>query len=155
MTGPAISFRPARESDLTLLVALLADDPLGAARERLEDPLPESYHRAFAAIRDDENQLLLVAQEGHEVVGMLQLTFIPSLTYAGRWRAQIEGVRVARAARSRGVGRRLVEEAIRRSAERGCGMVQLTTDKQRPRAAAFYREMGFVPSHEGMKLHLG
>jgi len=154
MTSPPLSFRAAVEEDLPRLVALLADDPLGAARERLEDPLPESYRRAFAAIRDDENQLLLVAQEGHALVGMLQLTFIPSLTYTGSWRAQIEGVRVDRTARSRGVGRRLVEEAIRRSSERGCRMVQLTSDKQRPRALTFYRELGFVPSHEGMKLHL-
>ncbi|HSG46377.1 MAG TPA: GNAT family N-acetyltransferase [Longimicrobiales bacterium] len=154
MTHAALSFRLARESDLPVLVALLVDDPLGATRERLEDPLPASYHAAFQAIRDDPNQGLLLAQNGSEVVGMLQLTFIPSLTYQGSWRAQIEGVRVAGTARSRGVGRQLVEEAVRRAAQRGCRMVQLTTDKRRPRAIAFYRDLGFTPTHEGMKLHL-
>lgn len=150
--GPRI--RRARESDLPGLVKLLADDPLGATREDPTEPLPQAYRAAFAAIDADPHQCLLVAERDRSVAGLLQLTFIPSLTYRGSWRAQIEGVRVARALRSSGLGRLLITDAVERARERGCRMVQLTTDKQRPRALAFYESLGFVASHEGMKLHL-
>ncbi len=151
---PDVRLRDARESDLPSLVALLADDPLGATREDPSLPLSERYATAYAAIASDGNQALLVADLDGTVVGMLQLTLIPSLTYRGSWRAQIEGVRVARHLRSSGLGRLLVTHAVERARERGCGMVQLTTDKQRPRAVAFYESLGFTASHEGMKLHL-
>jgi len=150
-----VSFREAREADVPSIVRLLADDPLGATRETVTEPLPASYLDAFRSIDADANQSLLLACRGEEVVGVLQLTFIPSLTYRGSWRAQIEGVRVASGARSDGVGRRLVEEAVARAEARGCRMVQLTSDKQRPRAIAFYESLGFAATHEGMKLHLG
>jgi len=149
-----IEFRRAREADLSLIVRLLAEDPLGARRERLEDPLPNSYLEAFEDITADTNQNLVVATLGGEVVGVLQLTFIPYLTYQGSWRAQIEGVRVAEACRSKGVGRALFEWAIARARERGCHLVQLTTDAQRPDALRFYESLGFAATHHGMKLHL-
>jgi GNAT superfamily N-acetyltransferase len=84
----------------------------------------------------------------------LQLTYIPQLTYQGGWRALIEGVRIARAERSQGLGRQMFEWAIGRARARGCHMVQLTTDKARPDALRFYQALGFVASHDGMKLHL-
>lgn len=149
-----VRLRDARGADLPFLVALLADDPLGATREDASLPLSERYETAFGAIASDPNQALVVADLDGAVVGMLQLTLIPSLTYRGSWRAQIEGVRVARHLRSSGLGRRLVTHAVERARERGCRMVQLTTDKQRPRAVAFYESLGFTASHEGMKLHL-
>jgi len=133
---------------------MLADDPLGAARETASTPLPASYYAAFDAIAADANNELVVACLDGNVVGVLQLTFIPSLTYRGGWRALIEGVRVAAAVRGRGVGRALLEWAIARVRERGCHMAQLTTDKSRPEAKAFYESLGFVASHEGMKLRL-
>ena len=147
-------FRGPRPEDLRHLVALLADDPLGSTREQVADPLPPAYGQALQAILADPNQDLLVAELGGRVVGMLQLTYIPSLTYEGRWRAQIDGVRVAGDARSSGLGSRMVQEAVHRARDRGCRMVQLTTDKRRPRAVSFYQGLGFVASHEGMKLHL-
>ncbi|MFP7721820.1 GNAT family N-acetyltransferase [Lysobacter sp. A3-1-A15] len=146
--------RTAREADLQCLVAMLADDPLGATREHYGSPLPAGYRNAFDAIAVDPNNELIVAEQAGEVIGMLQLTYLPSLTYQGRWRAMVEGVRVARAARSGGVGRRLVEHALHRARERGCHMVQLTTDKARPEALAFYRALGFTASHEGLKRSL-
>ena len=91
---------------------------------------------------------------GGELVGSLQLTFIPSLTYQGGWRALIEAVRIDASLRSQGLGRRLFEWAIQRSRERRCHLVQLTTDKSRAEAKQFYERLGFVASHEGMKLHL-
>jgi GNAT superfamily N-acetyltransferase len=95
-----------------------------------------------------------VACQGARVVGVLQLTCIPSLTYQGGWRALIEGVRVDSGERSQGLGKTLFEWAIARARERGCHMVQLTTDKARPDAKRFYESLGFVASHEGLKLHL-
>ena len=149
-----VSFRRAAPSDLSILVRLLADDPLGAEREEFTDPLPPSYARAFERIEADPNQQLLVAELGGAVVGMLQLTLIPYLTYRGGVRALIEGVRVHRAYRGRSIGRALFEEAIRRAREADCHVVQLTTDKKRPDALAFYEALGFRATHEGMKLHL-
>ena len=102
-----IEFRRARADDLPAIVKLLADDPLGAKRERYELPLPASYHAAFAAIDRDPNQELTVACQGQAMVGVLQLTFLPQLTYQGGWRALIEGVRIARAERSQGLGRQM------------------------------------------------
>ena len=151
---PGVTFRRAREADVPDIVRLLADDPLGAKRERHETPLPESYARAFRAIDADPNNELVVACQDERVVGVLQLTFIPYLTYQGGWRALIEGVRVDARVRSLGLGRALFEWAIARARERGCHMVQLTTDKSRPDARRFYEALGFVASHEGMKLHL-
>lgn len=134
---------------------LLADDPLGAKREAYALPLPARYYAAFEAIdRDENNELVVVEGADKEVVGMLQLTFIPYLTYRGGWRALIEGVRVAAHLRSSGIGRRLFQWAIERARERGCHLVQLTSDKARPDAIRFYESLGFVASHEGMKLHL-
>ena len=149
-----IEFRSARRSDLARLVGMLADDHLGAERERFEDPLPESYLSAFKAIDSDPNNELLVADSDGVSVGFLQLTILPSLTFQGAWRAQIEGVRVAAESRGSGIGHELIEEAIRRARERGCLLVQLTTNKTRGRAVAFYEALGFEASHEGMKLTL-
>ena len=133
---------------------MLADDELGGLRESDVSPLPESYYRAFDAIDRDSNNELVVVESGGKVVGVLQLTFIPYLTYRGSWRALIEGVRVDRETRSMGIGRRLITWAIERAKQRGCHLVQLTSDKQRPEALRFYEELGFVSSHEGLKLHL-
>ena len=141
---------------MPVLVRLLADDPLGAQREACTSPLPESYYVAFEAIdRDPNNELIVVETTDGQVAGMLQLTFIPYLTYRGGWRALIEAVRVASPMRSHGVGRRLFEWAIGRARERGCHLIQLTSDKARPDAIRFYESLGFVASHAGMKLHLG
>jgi GNAT superfamily N-acetyltransferase len=154
MPEAAPTFRRARADDVSDIVRLLADDPLGATRERYESPLPESYARAFRAIEQDANNELVVACRGERVVGVLPLTYIPSLTYQGGWRALIEGVRVDSGERSQGLGNTLFEWAIARARERGCHMVQLTTDKARPDAKRFYESLGFVASHEGLKLHL-
>ena len=146
-------FRPAIRSDVPAIVAMLANDPLGARREDFRDPLPGSYYDAFEAIDADDNNELIVVERDGAVIGVLQLTFIPYLTYRGGWRGLIEGVRVAASERGAGVGRQLFEWAIERARERGCHLVQLTSDKQRPDAIRFYEGLGFRASHEGMKLH--
>jgi GNAT superfamily N-acetyltransferase len=153
VAGPA-TMRRATAEDLPAIVRLLADDPLGAKRERYSLPLPPAYAQAFAAIDRDPTQALYVACVDGAVVGVLQMTFIPYLTYQGGWRALIEGVRIAPALRSRGLGRAVFEWAIERARARGCHMVQLTSDKSRPDAIRFYEALGFVASHEGLKLFL-
>jgi len=156
MEAPRPEFRRATRDDLPAIVAMLADDPLGAQREANASPLPRCYHDAFDAIDRDPNIELVVVQAGnHGVVGVLQLSFIPNISHRGGWRALIEGVRVAAAIRSGGVGRKMLLWAIERARQRGCLMVQLTSDKSRTDAIRFYEGLGFVASHEGLKLHLG
>jgi GNAT superfamily N-acetyltransferase len=151
---PPLVFRLATRRDVPDIVRMLADDPLGARRESFTSPLPASYDAAFDAVDRDPNNELVVATLSDRVVGVLQITFIPYLTYRGGWRALIEGVRVDASVRSGGIGTRLFEWAIARARERGCHMVQLTSDKSRPDAIRFYESLGFVASHEGLKLHL-
>ena len=139
--------------DLPALVALLADDPLGAGRERGDGDLAP-YRRAFEAIDADPRQLLVTAVDGTQVVGTLQLTFVPGLSRRGATRALIEAVRVHRDHRNRGLGAAMFRWAIDDAASRGCALVQLTTDKSRRDAHRFYERLGFVASHEGMKLAL-
>ena len=149
-----LQIRRARRHDLPAIVHLLADDPLGASREADVSPLPDSYHAAFDAIDADANQELVVVEDDGRVVGVLQLTFIPSVTYQGSWRALVEGVRVAADRRSSGIGRRMIRWCIERARQRGCRMVQLTSNKSRVDAIRFYESLGFVASHEGFKLQL-
>lgn len=149
-----IKFRRAREDDLKAIVALLADDDLGAERERVSDGVAPEYLAAFKAIEADPNQQVAVMIDGEEVIGTLQLTFIPGLAREGALRGQIEAVRVARDRRSEGLGERLFEWAIAQCRARECSLVQLTTDRRREDAHRFYDRLGFVPSHLGYKLDL-
>jgi len=152
----ALRFRETASADLPAILRLLADDPLGKFREPVGEGMevPAAYREAFAAIEADPRNRLLVAEAGGAVHGCLQLTFIPGLTYAGRERALIQGVRIAAAMRGQGVGRAMMSHVIGLARQRGCALVQLTTDKRRPEAIAFYRALGFADSHEGMKLKL-
>ncbi len=143
----------ARAEHVPSIVGLLADDKLGAGRELAgDDP---AYAAAFAQIDADPNQVLVVVLDRADaVVGTLQLSFLPGLSRGGVLRAQIESVRVASAARGTGLGTTIFEWAIEFARARGAGLVQLTTDKSRPEAKTFYERLGFVASHEGMKLAL-
>lgn len=149
-----LTFRRAGAADLEDIVALLADDELGRRREDPDPPLNPRYIDAFAAIDADRNQFLAVVEEGGEIVGCLQLSFIPGLSRLGLWRGQIESVRIASSRRGGGLGKRMFEWAIDECRKRGCEIVQLTTDKSRADARRFYEQLGFVASHEGMKLAL-
>ena len=146
--------RLARREDVPAMVKLLADDRLGATREQAIDPLPDAYWSAFEAIESDANNELVVVEFDGDIVGCMQVTYVPHLVRLGSWRAQLEGVRVHPTVRGQGVGQAMFEWAIDRARRRGCALVQLTTDKQRPDAHRFYERLGFVASHEGMKLAL-
>ena len=147
-----ISFRDARRNELGDIIHLLADDPLGATRES-SAPVPGvQYTTAFDAIQADPNNRLIVAAHGDDVIGCLQLTFIPGLSRNGATRGQIESVRIARHLRGRGLGKRFFEWAIEECRAHGCQLVQLTTDRSRKDAHRFYAQLGFDATHDGMKL---
>ncbi len=150
----ALLFRRATEADLPEIIALLADDILGKQREVLTSPPDARYVAAFRAIDSDPNQQQVVATLDNAVVGTLQLTFIPGLARTGAWRGQIEGVRVDAKHRSDGVGRQMFHWAIEQCRHKGCHLVQLTTDRERPDAHRFYESLGFTASHLGYKLTL-
>lgn len=154
MNKNQLIFREATIEDLDKIVYLLSDDVLGNKREQYKQPLPESYIKAFQSINSDPNNELIVACYGEEIVGVQQITFTPFITYQGGWRATIEGVRTASLVRGKGIGSMLIQWAIQRAKDRGCHIVQLTTDKKRPEALHFYEKLGFKASHEGLKLHL-
>ena len=147
-----VEYRRATADDLPAIVAMLADDVLGATRESPDDLTP--YQHAFAAIDADPNQNLIVLKRDGVVVGTLQLTVIPGLSRKGTTRAQIEGVRVHIAERDTGLGTELFEWAIEESRRLGAQLVQLTSDVERPDAHRFYEKLGLRPTHVGFKLDL-
>lgn len=154
-SGRAV-LRPAVEADLPALVALLADDPLGSGREARSatDEDLEPYRRAFETVTADPAHTLVVAVDGTEVVGTLQLSVLPGLSRRGATRAQIEGVRVRADHRGQGLGAAMIGWAVEEAGRRSCSLVQLTTDTSRPDARRFYERLGFVASHVGLKLAL-
>jgi len=146
--------RKARRADLPAIVAMLADDMLGQTREDGGPPLNPAYAAAFAEMERDPNQFPAVLEDAGEVVGYLQLTFIPGLSLKGMLRGQIESVRIASSRRGQGHGHVLLQWAIEECRRRGCGVVQLAMNKSREDTLRFYKSLGFVASHEGFKLTL-
>jgi GNAT superfamily N-acetyltransferase len=149
-----VAIRPARESDLPSIIELLADDTFGQHREDPSSPPNPRYVAAFQAIAADVNQSLIVMTMDDEVIGTLQITFIPGLGRTGAWRGQIEAVRIAAAHRGASLGQQIFEWAIAACRARGCSFVQLTTDRERADAHRFYERLGIVDSHVGYKLTL-
>ncbi|MCW8880518.1 MAG: GNAT family N-acetyltransferase [Kangiellaceae bacterium] len=147
-----ITFERASSEDLSIIVKMLSNDPLGSTREGSSEN-NKTYLSAFNHIEQDPNNEIIVAKVNNNVAGVLQLTYIPSLTYQGSWRAQIEGVRVSNEFRGQGIGGKMISWSIERAKQRGCKIVQLTSDKRRPDAIRFYQQHGFHSTHEGMKLH--
>ncbi|GAA0278873.1 GNAT family N-acetyltransferase [Streptomyces polychromogenes] len=145
-------FRAATRRDLPAVLALLADE------ERVTDPasvvVGEAYERAFADIEADPRNEVLVLDDGEAVIGSLQLTYVPGLGQGGRERALVEAVRIRADRRGGGLGAELMRLAAERARARGCGLVQLTSDKRREEAHRFYERLGYVRSHEGFKLRL-
>lgn len=156
--GGTFRLRHARSADLPAIVALLADDALGASREQNQDMAP--YVRAFEAIDADPCHLLVVGEHvpmgaaDGPVVATFQLSFLPGISRQGSWRSQLEAVRVAGSLRGQGLGNVMAQWAIEESRRRGCTLMQLTTHKTRTVAHRFYERLGFEASHEGMKLTL-
>lgn len=146
------TLRRATAEDVPAIVALLTDDELGAAREVPDDLA--TYQQAFATIDSDASELLAVAERDGQVVGTLQVSFLPGLSRHGALRAQVEGVRVAKDARGSGVGEVMMRWAIDQARSHGCVLVQLASDKARTDAHRFYDRLGFTATHQGHKLAL-
>ena len=149
-----IHFRLATREDVPAVVCMLAEDKLGSQRERYENPLPATYYSAFEEIQKDSNHELIVAEQDQEIIGTLHLMFLPSLSFQGGLRAQIESVRVSESQRGLGIGSEMMNWAIARAKTRGAHIVQLTTHASRTDAHRFYERLGFKGSHQGMKLSL-
>jgi GNAT superfamily N-acetyltransferase len=153
-SGPVL-LRTATETDVPAIVGLIAADQIGATRDGIRDAVDlAAYVAAVKRIDADPAQLLVVAEQDGQIVGTFQLSFLPGLARRGALRAQIEAVRVAERKRGAGLGGAMMRWAIAEAARRGCALIQLTTDKSRPDAHRFYARLGFVASHEGMKLLL-
>ena len=149
-----LTFRKANFDDLPDIVRMLADDFLGQTRERFEYPLPDSYVAAFREIEADTNNELIVAEIDGQVIGTLQITFTPSISFQGGRRSTVESVRVDNAFRGKGIGRKMMLWAIERAKERECISMQLTTNADRTDAHRFYERLGFAGTHLGMKIKL-
>ena len=150
MNDKSVSIRPARREDVPAMIAMLADDHLGRARERVEDPLPAVYYEAFERVERDQNLTLVVAESEGRVVGCLQLALLPGISSQGGIRGLLEDVRVASDCRSRGIGEQLVQWAVTEAKARGCNLVELLTHASRVDAQRFYKRLGFTGSHVGM-----
>lgn len=149
-----ITFRKAQRADLETIVALLASDPLGQSREDASTPLRDAYVSAYEAIDADPNQLLAVVIDANQVIGTLQLTFLPNISRLGAWRAQIEAVRIDPNYRSTGIGRQMFLWAFEQARTRNCQLIQLSCDHTRKQAQRFYEGLGFEASHIGYKKYL-
>ena len=154
MISGKIVFRIATQTDVSSIVRLLADDELGSLREKYENPIPESYYSAYELIAKDPNHELIVSELDGEVIGTLHLMFLPSLSFQGGLRAQVESVRVDTGHQNQGVGSEMMKWAIQRAKDRAAHIVQLTTHKSRADAHRFYERLGFKGTHLGMKLSL-
>lgn len=149
-----MNFRKATQQDVPSIVQMIANDDLGKTRENYQIPLPQEYFEAFTAINADPNQELIVVENNDsEIIGTLQLSFIQYLTYQGGIRAQIEAVRIREDQRGKGIGQKMFEWTIERAKQKRAHVLQLTTDKKRSETKRFYEKLGFIASHEGMKLH--
>lgn len=149
-----ISHRKANIDDLPKLIDLLLDDELGAMRESHSDEIDKRYIEAFHKIDRDQNQYLMVVENGTDIIGNCHLTIMPSLTFMGSTRMQIEAVRVAAKYRGESIGTWMFEQAILYGRQHGASIIQLTTNKKRTSAKRLYEKLGFEASHDGMKLYL-
>ncbi len=149
-----IIHRRAKLDDLKEIVSLLADDKLGRMREQAGDEVAQAYLDAFAKIDSNPNQYLMVVENDFKVIGTCHLTLMPSLTFSGSTRLQIEAVRVDQRIRGQNVGQKMIEFAVNWGFDQGATIIQLTTNKERPDALRFYEKLGFKATHEGMKLYL-
>jgi GNAT superfamily N-acetyltransferase len=149
-----ITFRDARKDDLQTLVALLADDDIAEGREQAKSDLLPAYSAAFDDMAKSPDNRILVAERDGDIIGSLQIVYVPGLSRQGAKRAIVESVRVSSKARGQNIGTLLMKEAIAQAKAAGCKLVQLTSDKRRTRAHLFYRRLGFIQSHEGFKLDL-
>jgi len=146
-----LTYRAAKPEDLPFIVGLIVEDSVVATDDNPADAMHPDYTKALAAMDADPNQEMFVVEDNGQAIGCFQLSYLPGLMRRGMWRGQIEVVHVSEALRNRGYGSQMMRWALRRCREKGCGMVQLTSNKKRLDAHRFYVRLGFQQSHEGFK----
>lgn len=149
-----LTYRTAGPDDLPFIIGLIVEDSVVVTEDRAEDAMDEDYRAALAAIDADPNEEMWIVERDSIAVGCFQLSFLPGLMRRGMWRGQIEVVHVSADARNLGIGSEMMRWALARCREKGCGMVQLTSNKKRTDAHRFYERLGFARSHEGLKYYL-
>ena len=147
-------FRRAKSADLKDIISLLADDDLGKEREIVSEVIPLNYKDAFIRIDADANQFLMVVESNARIIGTCHLTLIPSITFQGALRMNIEAVRIASCFRGEGIGEWMIGQILLLARTEGCKIIQLATNKNRLDAKIFYEKQGFKATHEGMKMYL-
>jgi len=150
----SLTFRKAVESDLPFIVKLITEDAVRVTDDKPDEPFHPRYVTALRELEADPNQMMVVAVLDGETVGTLQLTFIAGIAALGLKRCLVEAVHISPAHRSKGLGSEMMQWAIAQARDRGCGMVQLTSNKKRLDAHRFYERLGFLKSHEGFKYYL-
>ena len=146
-----IKFSIAKREHLESIVNLLKNDFLGKNRQ---DDCIENYNDAWDKIENDVNNNIVIGILNQEVICCAQITYIPGLTYSGKARLQIEGVRVIDSLTGKGVGKLLFDYIEKIARNKNCILLQLTTDKLREEATNFYNKIGYKASHIGMKKKL-
>jgi GNAT superfamily N-acetyltransferase len=152
-----IRMREAVAADVPRIAALImqgAPEQTRTAHEIAAEAHDPAYLAAFAALSANPANRLFVAERENAVVGTYQITLLPGLAERGRLRAKIESVHVAPECRGRGIGAAMMRHALAFAAGKGVGLVELTSNKARPDAHRFYRNLGFAQSHEGFKFSL-
>ena len=149
-----LTYRPAKPEDLPFIVAQIVEDSVVATTDDPADAMHADYTSALAAIDADPNEEMFIVEADSVAIGCFQLSYLPGLMRRGMWRGQIEAVHVSDALRNRGYGSEMMRWALQRCREKGCGMVQLTSNKKRLDAHRFYERLGFLKSHEGFKYYL-
>ena len=148
-----LSYRNATPADLAFIIALIVEDSVIETGDDPADAGHPDYVDALAEITSDPNQEMIIVDEDGVPVGCFQLSYLPGLMRRGQRRGQIEVVHVAESHRNRGIGGEMMRWALARCREKGCGMVQLTSNKKRTDAHRFYERLGFLKSHEGFKYY--
>jgi N-acetylglutamate synthase-like GNAT family acetyltransferase len=149
-----LTYRKATEADLEMIISLLLQDEHGIKRENNTKPLASRYFDIFEKIDKDLNQYLMVVESNQEIIATCHLSMMPSLTFVGTMRMQIEAVRVHDQYRGQGVGESMIRQAIKYGQKNGADIIQLTSNRVRSRAIKFYEKIGFISTHVGMKLIL-
>jgi GNAT superfamily N-acetyltransferase len=149
-----LTYRAAGIADLPFIVNLAADDDVSGSIPHWRPESAADYASVLAAIDADPNEELFVAELDGVPIGTFQLTYLSSITRPGMRRGLVESVHIVPAQRNRGFGSEMMRWAIERCRARGCGIVQLTSNKRRVDAHRFYEALGFSRSHEGFRLFL-
>ena len=134
-----LTIRLAAPADVTALLALYKALDVGD-----EPSLPEeTARRRFAELGATPGHSIYVAEDEGRIVGTFALVFIGGLPHSGRPSSIVEDVVVVEVCRGRGIGRAMMQYAMRASAAAGCYKLALSSHLRRVEAHRFYEGLGF------------